>query len=807
MAGKAPKVRWDRRGSGPGAGVRQPGALWLPGFLAALLGVTGVAAAPAGAAQVPGPVVPRPAVARARSQEQLLPSLPAGLWVPGVPGHGQRTLPAAHRVTPLPVAGPAAPAGSSWQVQPTATPLVANGFLQSISCTSSVACTAVGYYKNVAGAEVTLAEAWNGTRWVLKATPNPAGATASELAAVSCTATDDCTAVGSYSSSTGAPLTLAEAWNGRSWTIQGTPEPAGSAGSGFFAVSCASAQVCIAAGDYKDSGGTAMTLAEAWNGTSWTIQATPNPAGATAAGLAGVSCASAQACAAAGSYTSSSGSLTLAEAWNGTTWSIQATPTPAGSTGAAFAAVSCSSPLACTAAGSYTSSSGSLTLAEAWNGTTWSIQATPSPGNMGNTIGGVSCSSPAACTMAGSYQANYETYSLAERWNGASWSVQSTPSPSGDDTAAFAAVSCASASGCVAAGSNGRSQTLVAAWNGTRWALQATPNGSEASSYTQFFAVSCRPAGTCAAVGFDGNTDYDFTTLAEVRNRESWRFTPTSNPHLQYPQNGAYSGYLYGVSCPSPRACFAVGWFQNPIEVPFSEGSVAEAWNGKQWRLLAPPGTGEGDHLVGVSCTSVRFCIAVGWSGGAQTLAEIWNGTSWSIQPTPNPPSASYLEGVSCTSARACTAVGWSQSGQTLAETWNGTSWSIQATPNPSGLNGSFLEGVSCASARACTAVGNSYVSSTGGMLTLAEAWNGTSWTIIQPLTGQSGELNGASCTSARACTAVGGTGSGASLVEAWNGTSWSIQATPEIGTLYGISCSPCGCTAVSQGEALATRP
>jgi hypothetical protein len=44
--------------------------------------------------------------------------------------------------------------------------------------------------------EVTLAERWNGRRWSIERTPNPAGAKASELEAVSCAPATTCTAVG-----------------------------------------------------------------------------------------------------------------------------------------------------------------------------------------------------------------------------------------------------------------------------------------------------------------------------------------------------------------------------------------------------------------------------------------------------------------------------------------------------------------------------------------------------------------------------------------------------------------------------------
>ena len=70
------------------------------------------------------------------------------------------------------------------------------------------------------------------------------------------------------------------------------------------------------------------------------------------------------------------------EAWNGTTWRIQAVPLPHGAPGGILTAVSCTSTSACTATGSNFSTAGQ-TLAERWNGTRWRVQPTPNPANSG----------------------------------------------------------------------------------------------------------------------------------------------------------------------------------------------------------------------------------------------------------------------------------------------------------------------------------------------------------------------------------------------------------------------------------------
>jgi hypothetical protein len=336
-----------------------------------------------------------------------------------------------------------ASSGTHWPIQAVPSPSGAtNSSLASVSCTSATTCTAVGSYQTNSIFSATLAEAWNGASWTIQHTPNPPGGN-STLDSVSCS-TNACTAVG-YS----ATSTLSEGWNGTVWTIQHTATPAGSPRySSLFGVSCTSASACTAVGDYANSSGLPLTLAERWNGTSWTIQHTPNPASSTDSALDGVSCTSASACTAVGDYTNSSGhQFTLAERWNGASWTIQNTPS---SSGVGLYGISCTSPSACTAVGS----SATGTLAAAWNGTVWTTQATPNPaGATDSSLDGVFCTSASACTATGQYRPSPQSWAtLAETWNGTSWTIQNTPNPSGATYSFLNDVSCTSASTCTAVG-------------------------------------------------------------------------------------------------------------------------------------------------------------------------------------------------------------------------------------------------------------------------------------------------------------------------------------------------------------------
>ena len=60
---------------------------------------------------------------------------------------------------------------------------------------------------------------------------------------------------------------LAEAWNGSTWSVQKLPKTRAAEASTFFGVSCTSATACTAVGAYLDSSGVEVSLAEAWNGT------------------------------------------------------------------------------------------------------------------------------------------------------------------------------------------------------------------------------------------------------------------------------------------------------------------------------------------------------------------------------------------------------------------------------------------------------------------------------------------------------------------------------------------------------------
>jgi hypothetical protein len=547
--------------------------------------------------------------------------------------------------------------GTEWTIAEPKIPTGAkSSTLSSVSCTSSEACTVVGHYINSSGVEVPLAERWNGTTWAIQETKIPTGAKGTSLAAVSCNEVKSCTAAGRYVNSSNVEVPLAERWNGTTWSIQETKIPTGAKSSSLSAISCSASEACTATGRYVNSSSVELPLVERWNGATWAIQEIITPTEGEATSVAGVVCTATKECIAVGGYTiKGTVHKLLAEHWNGTTWSIHSTPSTKRKAGVDLYGVSCPETKLCTAVGEYEESSGAfVTLAEQWNGTKWSAQATPNPSGAqsGVVLKSVSCVSSTACTAVGYYKIGTETRILAEGWNGTTWSIQATGTTQGF----LNGVSCTTATACTAVGSNG-GRSLAERWNGTEWSAQEAPKPGESRS-DQLVSVSCTSATSCTAAGsYSGGEKEGFGTypLAESWNGTKWTLQTVPRPTEKS------ADQLFGVSCSSSPACTAVG--ENETEAP--NETLAERWNGTEWALQSALNPAAENELLGVSCPSGTACTAVGFTRAEAgkltlTLAEAWNGTEWVVQTTPNPSETTFteLKAVSCASVAVCTAVG-----------------------------------------------------------------------------------------------------------------------------------------------------
>lgn len=357
----------------------------------------------------------------------------------------------------------------------------------------------------------------SGTPWTVQPVANPAGGTNTKLLGVSCTASTVCEAVGDYTNRAGRTITLAEGWNGTVWRIQPTPVPTGSTNLSLASVSCHASDACEAVGDYTDGAGQPVTLAEAWNGTAWTIQRTANPIDTVNVSLASISCGARNACEAVGEYyASANGWRTLAERWNGKAWTIQSTVDQSGNGNFSFLeGVSCAAPTYCEAVGDYQNVNDVriVGLVEAWNGRAWKQQPLPRLGGAGGQLNAVVCSVATVCEAVGSRfngiaaSGTATGATLAEVWNGTAWSIQHTANRpnTGLSLGSLNAVSCVGGNSCQAVGyytSNvyqNPNIDFTEGWDGTAWKLEPTPNPG--TRYSTLNAVSCITGRDCEAVG------------------------------------------------------------------------------------------------------------------------------------------------------------------------------------------------------------------------------------------------------------------------------------------------------------------
>jgi hypothetical protein len=335
------------------------------------------------------------------------------------------------------------------------------------------------------------------------------------------------------------------------WSVVPSPHPQGNSGlSGVAAVSASDAWAVGTSGSQMGNGG--QTLIEHWDGAQWQIVKSPSP-GSIDNTMNGVTAVSATDAWAIGYDVNTPGvTQTLIERWNGSSWSVVKSPSPASINNELFrvAAVSASDVWA---VGFTTTMSNQTpidhTLIEHWNGLAWSVVKSPSPGSNSDHLNGVAAVSANDVWAVGNSNTFVQT--LIEHWNGSSWSVVKSPSPgSGDDLRDVAAVS-ASSAWAVGYTFNGRSiQTLVEHWNGTSWQVVAGPPIVTSPTFSGVAAVS---ATDVWAVGSVSNSNHLLLTLTEQWNGKQWSFVKSPSP-------GSFSTQLLGVAVVSANDVWAVGY-------------------------------------------------------------------------------------------------------------------------------------------------------------------------------------------------------------------------------------------------------
>jgi hypothetical protein len=371
-----------------------------------------------------------------------------------------------------------------------------------------------------------------------------------------------------------------------------------------------------------------------------------------------------------------------------------------------------------------------LTLAEHWNGSSWSIVRIPDAGNAA-TLGGdeltaitaVSASDVWAVGYVGTPSISYSAtgqpestavQTLTEHWDGTAWSIVNAPDVAARDGVepwdVLTSVAAISADDVWAVGvtewpltygSLAAAQPLVEHWNGTYWATITVPDpepappdwaltedGTPPSSTATAGSVALLSvtAGSASDVWLVGGYEADmglqnyrpgpWKTLTEHWDGTSWSVVPAPDATLSEPLSGGSTepddlltaagesprGDLWAVGGALPGSAltlhlgagFGTAGFAGWQLVP----SLAVTAKGVTWPGNWPPESyppsffSDTSPLVGI----VTLSASDAWAVGAVILH--WDGTSWQPLYTVNGRSFDFLTGVAATGSGDLWAVG-----------------------------------------------------------------------------------------------------------------------------------------------------
>jgi hypothetical protein len=337
-----------------------------------------------------------------------------------------------------------------------------------------------------------------------------------------------------------------------------------------------------------------------------------------------------------------------------------------------------------------------------YDGMTWTSSANGPRVGSGSAYWAVSCVSASFCMAEGEWPEltdsdpdGYLLHGRIFRFNGSNW-VRSDAFNVTADNPTNVAVSCVSTTYCMADEPDG-----AYTYNGEQWTKRDGYPGTGA--YLECFAV-------------DRCMTWDFATFGSATRHRLFRFDGAQWTNLGRvpPRTSAI------IDCSSTDDCAVVG-------------SLAD-----QWRYTGATGW-SGPHPLGnwlsdttaVSCVAGPHCVMVNAHGQAAT----WDGSTWS-QPT-TADAAARPTSVSCATATSCVLV--DDAGNAL--TFDGATWSA-----PERIDTRQLNQVSCATSAFCVAVDE------GGYVVRFEGGTWHTPTLRNP----SGALRGVSCISSTFCMAVG---------------------------------------------------
>jgi hypothetical protein len=529
-------------------------------------------------------------------------------------------------------------------------------------------------------------------------------------------------------------------------------------GEPVTALACPTASLCVAAG-YGDVETTTDPLATHHAASGWQLADVDGsyPTVPADPAINSVSCPSASLCVAV----DSSGNVVISKA---PTTGLSAWTVMSEAREDFLHSISCPTTNLCVAVGQ--GPHGDLTLASTdpskGAASKWVETAQPGFGSDGGPIA-ISCPTASLCVAAGADDSGISsvwTSTNPGKGATATWHSLKVGSTVGTD---FLSVSCVGSSLCVAAGEHGQLATTADPSSGSSASWH---NATVAAD--DLVGVSCASSSLCVAVDTPGTT---YTTTDPTSSTPSWNI------------KSAVVNEASAIDCP-PAATFCVLIGGRSLVLTSSNPAMGST---ATWTTTGYTAYSE---LTGVSCPSVSFCAAADGAGNVSTShdpgssAPVWTTTNVNSGIAINPGGSYLLEGISCPSSTLCVAV--DNVGNVLTSTDPGgktPTWTAADVDHDGGFTA-----ITCRSTALCVGVdfdGDAVVSTdpTGGA---------SAWSVKNVYGGLLVHFASVSCPSAARCFA-GSEGGGVTVVNLTPGGSISTSRTTEVGsgisTINGLSC------------------
>ena len=287
-----------------------------------------------------------------------------------------------------------------------------------------------------------------------------------------------------------------------------------------------------------------LTFAEHYDGKNWTVVPTPTT-GVNFTSFYGAAASRGQAWAVGEYLNSSYQDRALLESWSGSQWSIANIPQPGSVRDMLFGA-SALSPSDVWVVGDQEGQNGKFeTLAEHWDGSSWSVIPTPDPGSSGNHLYAIDAVSPDNVWAAGmQLNANSPDQGLVEHWNGRKWSLVALPAPAAADLVMLDGIT-ADASQVWVAGEadspEGGGQPFVEGYQDGSWTIPRLPAVPDGANWTNLWGIQLAGGSVWAAGTYvDPATDNNNTLVLQGTDG-SWTVNPAPDP-------GSGSNILGGIT-------------------------------------------------------------------------------------------------------------------------------------------------------------------------------------------------------------------------------------------------------------------